>query len=220
MEAQSSAGAINTALDLWAAQVLKYGGDTPWKNAGQLYATIDSIQHGDAPWKVHKIRYQGPIPAGTPPKWMTETYELCTRNVRTVLHNQLATADFKDKFNYSPYRQFNGEGKRVWSNLMSGEWAWKQAVRHPFSSCISSNSNQDIIAQDPSAHGTMFVPVVAGSDKTTVSVGTGHQEYHPVYSSPGNLTGIARRAHGNGVLPVAFLPIPKSKLQPLSSILN
>ncbi|KAJ7824684.1 hypothetical protein B0H13DRAFT_2446949 [Mycena leptocephala] len=195
VEAQSSAGAINTALDLWAAQVLKYGGDTPWKNAGQLYATIDSIQHGDAPWKVHKIRYQGPIPAGTPPKWMTETYELCTRNVRTVLHNQLATADFKDKFNYSPYRQFNGEGKRVWSNLMSGEWAWKQA---------------DTIAQDPSAHGTMFVPVVAGSDKTTVSVGTGHQEYHPVYSSPGNLTGIARRAHGNGVLPVAFLPIPKT----------
>jgi hypothetical protein len=59
----------------------------------------------------------------------------------------------------------------------------------------------------------MFVPIVAGSDKTTVSVGTGHQEYHLVYSSPGNLTGLARRAHGNGVLPVAFLPIPKSKLR-------
>jgi Plavaka transposase len=57
----------------------------------------------------------------------------------------------------------------------------------------------------------MFVPIVAGSDKTTVSVATGHQEYHPVYMSPGNLTNIARRAHGNSVLPVAFLPIPKSK---------
>jgi hypothetical protein len=58
----------------------------------------------------------------------------------------------------------------------------------------------------------MFVPVVAGSDKTTVSVATGHQEYHPVYMSPGNLTNIARRAHGNGLLPVAFLPIPKSRV--------
>lgn len=58
----------------------------------------------------------------------------------------------------------------------------------------------------------MFVPVVAGSDKTTVSVATGHQEYHPVYASPGNITGVARRAHGNGVLPAAFLPIPKSAL--------
>ena len=56
----------------------------------------------------------------------------------------------------------------------------------------------------------MFVPIVAGSDKTTVSVATGHQEYHPVYMSPGNLSNTARRAHGNGVLPVAFLPIPKS----------
>jgi hypothetical protein len=57
----------------------------------------------------------------------------------------------------------------------------------------------------------MFVPLIAGSDKTTVSVATGHQEYHPVYMSPGNLTNIARRAHGNALLPVAFLPIPKSK---------
>jgi hypothetical protein len=57
----------------------------------------------------------------------------------------------------------------------------------------------------------MFVPVVAGSDKTTVSVATGHQEYHPVYMSPGNLTNTARRAHSNALLPVAFLPIPKSK---------
>lgn len=56
----------------------------------------------------------------------------------------------------------------------------------------------------------MLVPIISGSDKTTVSVATGHQEYHPVYMSPGNLTNVARRAHGNAVLPVAFLPIPKS----------
>ena len=68
-----------------------------------------------------------------------------------------------------------------------------------------------MIAQDPSTHGSMLVPIIAGSDKTTVSVATGHQEYHPVYISPGNLTNTARRGHGNSVLPVAFLPIPKSK---------
>ena len=56
----------------------------------------------------------------------------------------------------------------------------------------------------------MLVPVIAGSDKTTVSVATGHQEYHPVYVSPGVITNTARRGHGVGVLPVAFLPIPKS----------
>lgn len=53
-------------------------------------------------------------------------------------------------------------------------------------------------------------PVIAGSDKTTVSVTTGYQEYHPVYASPGNVLNTAWRGHGNVVMPVAFLPIPKS----------
>lgn len=57
----------------------------------------------------------------------------------------------------------------------------------------------------------MLVPIISGSDKTTVSVATGHQEYHPVYQSPGIITNTARRAHGNSVLPVVFLPIPKSE---------
>jgi hypothetical protein len=58
----------------------------------------------------------------------------------------------------------------------------------------------------------MFVPVIGGSDKTTVSVATGHQEYHPHYVSPGNLTNTARRGHNCGVLPSSFLPIPKGTL--------
>ena len=55
----------------------------------------------------------------------------------------------------------------------------------------------------------MLVPVIAGSDKTTVSVATGHQEYHPVYASSGIISNTARRGHGNSVVPFAFLPIPK-----------
>ncbi|KAH9161473.1 hypothetical protein EDB89DRAFT_1913859 [Lactarius sanguifluus] len=78
---------------------------------------------------------------------------------------------------------------------MSADWAAKQA---------------DLIAADSSTHGAMFVPIVMGSDKTTVSIATRHQEYHLVYMSPGNLSNIARRAHGNALLPVTFLPIPKT----------
>ncbi|KAJ7918908.1 hypothetical protein B0H13DRAFT_1991238 [Mycena leptocephala] len=133
----------------------------------------------------------GPLPPGTPPKWMTQSYELCTRDVRQLLHNQLGTTAFKDHVNLVPYRQFNHSGRRVWSNLMSGDWAWKQA---------------DTIAEDHRHMAQPFVPVVAGSDKTTVSVATGHQEYHPVYVSPGVLTGPARRAHGNGSFPPLFCP--------------
>jgi hypothetical protein len=129
VEVKSSAGAINTALDMWQASILKYGENVPWTDAQDLYDTIDSIQLGDAPWKVLKISYQGPRPPGTPPKWMTDTYELCTRDSRHVLHNQLGSSEFKGKTNFVPYQQFNGEGRRIWSNLMSADWAWKQAVR-------------------------------------------------------------------------------------------
>ncbi|KAJ6617216.1 hypothetical protein B0H10DRAFT_2033935 [Mycena sp. CBHHK59/15] len=195
VEQQSSERNIDKALDIWAASVMEFGGCAPWASTAELYAAIDQIQHGDVPWKTYTIHYSGPLPPGTPPKWMTQGYELCTRDVRQVLHQQLATSTFKDQVDLIPYRQFNHSGKRVWSNLMSGDWAWKQA---------------DMITADPANHGCAFVPLVAGSDKTTVSVATGHQEYHPVYVSPGVLTGSARRAHGNGVLPVAFLAIPKT----------
>ena len=108
---------------------MEYGGDTPWQDASELYATIDAIQEGDSPWKVYHIHYQGPHPLGTPPKWMMEMYELCIWDSHQVLYHQLSTAVFKDKINIAPYRQVNSKGVRTWSNLMSADWAWKQAVR-------------------------------------------------------------------------------------------
>ncbi|KAJ7880806.1 hypothetical protein B0H14DRAFT_3082687 [Mycena olivaceomarginata] len=163
---QGSAANINTALDLWAASVMQFGSTVPWKNSDKLYATINKIQSGHMLWQTYQI-------------WMTQTYEVCTRDLRAVLHHQLETMSFKGDIDMVPYRQFNHAGKRVWSNLMSGDWAWKQA---------------DILAEDPNNLGCSLVAVVAGSDKTTVC----------------NLTGPARHAHGNGLLPIAFLAIPKT----------
>ena len=57
----------------------------------------------------------------------------------------------------------------------------------------------------------MFVPIVLGSDKTTVSVATGHNQYWPVYMSIGNIHNNVRRAHHNGVVLLGFLAIPASK---------
>ena len=68
-----------------------------------------------------------------------------------------------------------------------------------------------MIAEDPATHGSMFVPIVLGSDKTTVSVATGHTEYWPVYLSIGNIHNNARRVHKNSLVLLGFLAIPKSK---------
>ena len=129
---QSSEHKINKGLDLWLAATLKAGDDTPlpWSSAADIYATIDVIQEGDAPFTTVKFRYNGPLPPN-PPCWMTETYELHTRDSHVLLHHQLATTDFADKFNYKLYCQFDHKGNHVWSNLMSAEWAWKKAVCCP-----------------------------------------------------------------------------------------
>ncbi|EIW82027.1 hypothetical protein CONPUDRAFT_89505 [Coniophora puteana RWD-64-598 SS2] len=192
---ESSAAKIRSLLDFWNAVLAPYGATAPWRNKQDLYKTIDAIPNGGIPWKVYKGQYGGPLPP-SPPKWMMETYKLCTRDTRSVLHQQLATADFKNSIHYIPYRHFNKKGQRVFSNLMSGEWAWRQA---------------DMLAEDPCNHSAAFIPVIAGSDKTTISVATGHQEFHPVYMSAGNLSNMVRRGHSNSVLPIVFLPIPRTK---------
>ncbi|KAH9032556.1 hypothetical protein EDB84DRAFT_1561952 [Lactarius hengduanensis] len=201
---QSSAGDIQRGLDLWRATVMKYQTDhnscngVPWKSTAEMYGTIDSISAGGVAWTTYQFSYDGPRPtSGTLPRWMQETYDLNVRNVLSVFEEQLASKEFDGKFKYTPYEEYDKKGSRVYSNLMSGSWAFREA---------------DTISQDKKTHGSMFVPVIAGSDKTTVSVATGHQEYHPVYVSLGNIVNTARCGHGNGVVPVAFLPIPKTYL--------
>lgn len=58
----------------------------------------------------------------------------------------------------------------------------------------------------------MLTPIVLGADKTTVSVLTGHQQYHPMYMSLGNVHNEMWRAHRDTLVPLAFLAIPKREL--------
>ena len=58
-------------------------------------------------------------------------------------------------------------------------------------------------------HGALFVPIILGSNKTTVSVATGHNEYWPLYASIGNIHNNIRHAHGDGLVLIGFLSIPK-----------
>ena len=69
---------------------------------------------------------------------------------------------------------------------------------------------KDKIAEDPATHGAMLVPIILGSDKTTVSVATGHNEYYPLYISIGSVHNNIRQAHRGALALIAFLAIPKS----------
>lgn len=75
---------------------------------------------------------------------------------------------------------------------------------------------QDIILEDEDTHGSVFVPLILGSDKTMVSVGTGNNEYYPLYLSIGNVQNNVRRGHQDALVLIAFLAIPKSGCHTLS----
>ena len=59
---------------------------------------------------------------------MEETYELNVRDILSVFEEQLASKEFDGRFDYMPYQEYDKNGSRVYSNLMSGDWASHQAV--------------------------------------------------------------------------------------------
>ncbi|KAI0283461.1 hypothetical protein BC826DRAFT_1093833 [Russula brevipes] len=138
------------------------------------------------------IDRQSSKPANAP-NWMSTPYEVWFRDPLTVMEGQIGNCDFKDQVDYAPKQVFSIAKKRQFTDFMSGDW--------------------DIIAEDPETHGAMFVPVILGSDKTTVSVATGHNEYYPLYGGIGNAQNHVRRAHRNALAVIAFLAIPKTDKQ-------
>ncbi|KAG1803026.1 uncharacterized protein BJ212DRAFT_1285574, partial [Suillus subaureus] len=73
-----------------------------------------------------------------------------------------------------------------------------------------SYSVKDTISEVPETRGSSLVPIILGSDKTTVSVGTGNNEYYPLYALIGNICNNVWHAHCNALRIIGFLAIPKS----------
>ncbi|KAJ7631552.1 hypothetical protein DFH06DRAFT_1438650 [Mycena polygramma] len=190
---QMSAGAIDELMQNWASRPESHGAP-PFADHEDLYNTIDATEIGHVPWESFTVRYNQPIAAGDVTPWKTQEYVVHFRDPRKVLHQQLANPDFRSEMDFAPKQVFV-DGSRQYEDFMSGNWAWRQA---------------DIIVEDPATHGSTFVPIILGSDKTTVSVATGQNEYYPLYMSNGLVYNGVRRAHRNAVTLIGFLAIPKT----------
>ncbi|KAG1765633.1 hypothetical protein EDD22DRAFT_978677 [Suillus occidentalis] len=177
---QMSAGDIDKLMHLW--------GLDHW----DLYSTIDETPIGDVAWQSFSMKYGVDAdPASDLTPWMDATYTTWFCDPHTIIRNMLGNPDFKNEMDYVPYHEWKGQGEsatRQWRNVMSGDWAWDQA---------------DEIAKDPATHGSTFVPVILRSDKTTVSVATGQNDYYPLYAS-------IRNVHNNVRSVIGFLAIPKT----------
>ncbi|KAG1891996.1 hypothetical protein F4604DRAFT_1565619 [Suillus subluteus] len=178
-----------------AATLAKHRDTPPFTDHKDLHNVIDATQLGDVPWQCFSVQYTGERPEVVPP-WMDDEFEVWYRDPREMAHNILANPTYKDEIDYVPFREYNAlDDMRRWKDFMSGDWAWHQA---------------DAISKDPETRGSTLVPIILGSDKTTVSVGTGNNEYYPLYASIGNVRNNVRRAHRDALVIIGFLAIPKT----------
>ncbi|KAG1901623.1 uncharacterized protein F5891DRAFT_1128048 [Suillus fuscotomentosus] len=175
-----SAKNLDFLCDLMAVSLAKHCDTPPFADHKDLYNVID---------------YTGECPEVVPP-WMNDEFEVWYRDPHAMAHNILANPTFKDEIDYAPFREYNAsDDTHRWKDFMSGDWAWQQA---------------DTISKDPETHGSVLVPIILGSDKTTVFVGTGNNEYYPLYASIGNVRNNVRRAHRDALVIIGFLAIPKT----------
>ncbi|KAI0027374.1 hypothetical protein K488DRAFT_81145 [Vararia minispora EC-137] len=191
---EMSAGDISYLMELWAFDMLKHNSFGPFANSKQLYAAIDAISKSDVRWRVMNVELEEDVPDDAP-DWQRCSYQVVFRDPAECIEKAiLDNPDFADQFDTAPYKH-HVAGRRRYTNFFSGNFAWRHCDR--------------IYADNPATEGALYVPVILGSDKTTVSVATGHVEYHPLYLSIGNIQNAARRAHRNAVIPIGFLAIPK-----------
>ena len=122
---------IDELMHIWASMP-KHNGPPPFANNEDVYGTIDAISEGDAPWTslLMESTEAATLPADDPsvPRWKRATYEVVFRDPQILLDHQLSNPEFKNHIDYSPRLVYGENGQRVWSNLMTGNWAWNQCV--------------------------------------------------------------------------------------------
>jgi hypothetical protein len=124
-KAELSQGNVDILMELWASSA--EDGQAPFRNHREMLDTIDTIDAGNTPWQSFTASYSGIKPSNNPPDWMLKDYVVFFRDPLAVVRSVVSNPDFDGQFDYAPYTEYEDE-KRRWSDLMSGEWAWKQAV--------------------------------------------------------------------------------------------
>ncbi|PBK74578.1 hypothetical protein ARMSODRAFT_985796 [Armillaria solidipes] len=173
---------INDLLQIWVTTLLEEQ-SPPYANVNDIYEMIDATALGTVSWECFSVSYNGLNKDDAP--WKSATYDVWFRDPWAILHSQLANPDFANEMDFAPKQVKDSHGKHRYQDFMSGNWA-----------CTTHNST--------------FCPVILGSDKTTVSVATGQNEYYPLYQSNGLIHNGVHRAHHNSVALSEFLSIPKT----------
>jgi len=99
---QMLAGCIDRLFELWAVSNIALGRTSPFKNACDMYKTINQATLGDVPWKLLKLHYQDEVDPKQSPSWMTTEHTVWYWEPDQVIKNLLANPDFAGDMNISP----------------------------------------------------------------------------------------------------------------------
>ena len=89
---------------------------------------LSSTPLGNVTWQSFSIRYDGDVPEGTVPQWMTSEYDVWFCDPHTIIKNMIDSPDYNHHIDVALLWIFNSNGTRVYQNFMSGDWAWEEAV--------------------------------------------------------------------------------------------
>jgi hypothetical protein len=118
---------VNLLLQLWAQSTSQFGTPAPFKNRDDMHVFIDSLVLGDVPWQCLVTT----VPEGIGEdalSWMHMPHEIWYCNPETVVSAMLSNPDFQGQFDLRLYVDINVNSTRQWSNVMSGNIAWRHSI--------------------------------------------------------------------------------------------
>ena len=99
----------------------------------------------------------------------------------------------------------------VWIEVEKINWKLSEKMHKKCARRSSANNFENGNNDHPETIRLFLVSLILRSNKTTISVATGHTCYWPLYLSIGNIHNNICHGHQNGVILLGFLAIPKSR---------
>lgn len=124
---EMSAPDIDYLMELWAFSKMKHGEFGPFEGSKDMYAAIDAISLGSAPWQCLVSEPLDTSPNA--PSWKTSEHQLWFRDTELIASLMLDNPDFNGQFDTIPYVRVDSNGRRRLSDVMSGNYAYRHAVR-------------------------------------------------------------------------------------------
>jgi Plavaka transposase len=124
--AELSTTNVEDLLELWGRSLSVSGARAPFRSCREMHAFIDSSMLGDSPWQC--LTRVPDVVDERAPSWKRMSYEVWYRNPDAVVSAMLDNPDFNGQFDLRPYIDLSADGRRRWSNVMSGNIAWRHCV--------------------------------------------------------------------------------------------